>query len=189
MGLNSSSYYVIGPPINYTSIYGYPKRRFEVYQADEKGDKIAAYPVGEIKEEPMLDENGDLSGRCFYTKNLGREHGKYRFYPSPEALIVACGGRALSKPAAQRRTNGDAPLKEPGCKMLCDGAANEASPTHEPSDLEKRLKALEDKVFSAATPRKKASGNSVSRATVRHKPLRTAAAKGKTAARKKKVSS
>ena len=82
MGLNSSSYYVIGPPINYTSIYGYPKRRFEVFQADEQGNKTASYPAGEIKEEPMLDENGELWGRCFYTKNLGREHGKYRFYPA-----------------------------------------------------------------------------------------------------------
>lgn len=185
MGLNSSSYYVIGPPINYTSIYGYPKRRFEVYQADEQGNKIAAYPIGEIKEEPMLDENGDLWGRCFYTKNLGREHGKYRFYPSPEALIVACGGRALSMPAAQRPINGDAPLKEAGGPH--DGVTNEAPPTQDTSDLEKRIKALEDKAFFPAASRKKANGKSVARVTARQTHSKKPAVK--TRARKKKVSS
>ena len=185
MGLNSSSFYVIGPPINYPSIYGYPKRRFEVFQADEQGNTIAAYPTGEIKEEPMLDENGERWGRCFYTKNLGRDHGKYRFYPSPEALIVACGGKALSKPAARRPVIGDAPLKETGGPH--NGVTNQAPPTQDTSDLEKRIKALEDKVFSPATPSKKAKGKSLSRITARQTHPKKPPAK--TRARKKKVSS
>jgi hypothetical protein len=187
MSLSPDQYYVIGEPYNYTSIYGYPKRRFPVHRADELGNKLDSYSVGEIKEEPMLDENGQLWGRCFYTKSL-RPSGKYRFYPSPEALIVACGGKVLSKPAAEHPIKGDVQEKAFE-KLLNTPETDEDGPgvdsPNKASPIEERLSKLEAKIDAlAAKPRNKA-------ATSRRAPAKVSRskAKTKTPARKKKVTS
>jgi len=187
MSLSSDQYYVIGEPINYHSIYGYPKRRFPVYPADADGNKTGTYSVGEIKEEPMLDENDQLWGRCFYTKNLGRPTGKYRFYPSPEALIVACGGQVVSKPAAEHPIKGDVQEKAFD-KLLTTNETAEDGPSAESpnkaSPIEERLSRLEAKIDELTPkPRKKATGAN------RRAPAKKSRPKAKTPARKKKVTS
>ena len=179
MSLSPDQYYVIGEPVNYSSIYGYPKRRFPVHRADELGNKQDSYSVGEIKEEPMLDENGQLWGRCFYTKSL-RPSGKYRFYPSPEALIVACGGKALAKPAAEHPIQDGDPQHAPDEDGPGVERPNKASP------IEERLSKLEAKIDALTPkPRKKATGAN------RRAPAKKSRPKSKTKApvRKKKVTS
>ena len=186
MSLSPDQYYVIGEPINYHSIYGYPKRRFPVHRADESGNKQDSYSVGEIKEEPMLDENGHLWGRCFYTKSL-RPSGKYRFYPSPEALIVACGGKVLAKPAAEHPIKGDVQAKAFD-KLLTTTETDEDGPgvesPNKASPIEERLSKLEAKIDELTPkPRKKATGAN------RRAPAKKSRPKAKTPARKKKVTS
>ena len=177
MSLSPDQYYVIGEPINYTSIYGYPKRRFPVFRANENGEKQNEYSIGEIKEEPMLDENGQLWGRCFYTKSL-RPSGKYRFYPSPEALIVACGGKVLAKPAAEHPIQtGDAHPAAPDEDGPGVDSPNRASP------IEERLSKLEAKIDALTPkPRKKATSS-------RRTPAKASRSKkaAKAPSRKKKV--
>jgi len=189
MSLSPDQYYVIGEPVNYSSIYGYPKRRFPVHRADELGNKQDSYSVGEIKEEPMLDENGQLWGRCVYTKNLGRGHGKYRFYPSPEALIVACGGKVVAKPAAEHPIKGDVQAKAFD-KLLTTTETDEDGPgvesPNKASPIEERLSKLEAKIDALTPkPRKKATGAN------RRAPAKKPRPKSKTKApaRKKKVTS
>ena len=137
----------------------------------------------------MLDENDQLWGRCFYTKNLGRPTGKYRFYPSPEALIVACGGQVVSKPAAEHPIKGDVQEKAFD-KLLTTNETAEDGPSAESpnkaSPIEERLSKLEAKIDELTSkPRKKATGAN------RRAPAKKSRPKSKTKApvRKKKVTS
>jgi hypothetical protein len=109
--LDKNRQYRVGEPIHYTSIYGYPKRRFRIE------DVAAGSVVGTAKEEIVPGVNGKESTRVFYTRDISRNPPMLRFYDSPEALIVAFGGqlvpkivtkkpakRAAKKPVAKRRT-------------------------------------------------------------------------------------
>ena len=199
MSLSPDQYYVIGEPVNYSSIYGYPKRRFPVHRADELGNKQDSSSVGEIKEEPMLDENGQLWGRCFYTKTLGRPTGKYRFYPSPEALIVACGGKATRKPAANHpiqtgdvhpaATDEDAQDVKTATQALASLDSG-ATSLVKGDELEKRLSALEAKIDDLTLRPRKAKGAVSGRSSARNpataqKPAKSKKVKGPP--RRKKV--
>jgi hypothetical protein len=112
--LDKNRQYRVGEPIHYTSIYGYPKRRFRIE------DVATGQTVGTAKEEIVPGVNGKESTRVFYTRDISRNPPMLRFYDSPEALIVAFGGqlerktvkkpaakvaakRAAKKPAAKRR--------------------------------------------------------------------------------------
>jgi hypothetical protein len=88
--------YYVGDAINYTSMYGYPKRRYKVFQLDpgEQYNPLAHW-VGEIKEERIADESGDCITTVFYEKNGWRRQGLIRFFASCEALLIACGKTPL----------------------------------------------------------------------------------------------
>jgi len=109
--LDKNRQYRVGEPILYTSIYGYPKRRFRIE------DVATGSVVGTAKEEIVPGVDGKESTRVFYTRDISRNPPMLRFYDSPEALIVAFGGqlerktvkkaaakRAAKKPVAKRRT-------------------------------------------------------------------------------------
>ena len=180
MGLNSEKFYTIGEAENYTSIYGYAKRRFPVYECDEQGNKLpSAYGVATIKEEPLLDENGQLWGRCFYTKSGILGGGKYRFYPSCEALIAAAGGKVAQKPAA------DHPIQKDAIKSSDPALAGVNLPDMTPT-LEERMAVLEEKINSLSAPRPRKPANPKSPARLAAKQHRAKKPKG-SPPRKKKV--
>ena len=79
--------YKIGEPSDYSSIYGYQKRRFPVI------DAASGNQVGYVKEEPVLNGDGTESTRMVYTRNISRPTNAKRFYASPEALVEAFGGK------------------------------------------------------------------------------------------------
>jgi len=81
-----SGKYSVGQPVQYGSIYSYQKFKFPV--RDEGGNII-----GWAKQERVVDDNGEESGVCYYTRDLPKPHGAKRFYSSPQALIIACGGQ------------------------------------------------------------------------------------------------
>ena len=85
--LDKNRQYRVGEPIHYTSIYGYPKRRFRIE------DVATGSVVGTAKEEIVPGVNGKESTRVFYTRDISRNPPMLRFYDSPEALIVAFGGQ------------------------------------------------------------------------------------------------
>jgi hypothetical protein len=91
MGATLSGKYTIGEPIEYISIYGYPKRRFPILT--ENSSEV----VGHVKEELVLDGEKNEIGKVFYTRNLTRPYGQKRFYESVEALILAFGGEIARK--------------------------------------------------------------------------------------------
>ncbi len=99
--LDKNRQYRVGEPIHYTSIYGYPKRRFRIETKD-------GHVVGHAKEEIVPGVNGKESTRVFYTRDISRNSPMLRFYDSPEALIVAFGGqlerKAVKKPATKTST-------------------------------------------------------------------------------------
>ena len=98
--LDKNRQYRVGEPIHYTSIYGYPKRRFRIE------DVATGSVVGTAKEEIVPGVNGKESTRVFYTRDISRNPPMLRFYDSPEALIVAFGGqlerKTVKKPATKR---------------------------------------------------------------------------------------
>jgi hypothetical protein len=100
--LDKNRQYRVGEPIHYTSIYGYPKRRFRIV------DVATGSTVGTAKEEIVPGVNGKESTRVFYTRDISRNPPMLRFYDSPEALIVAFGGqlerKAVKKPATKTST-------------------------------------------------------------------------------------
>ena len=100
--LDKNRQYRVGEPILYTSIYGYPKRRFRIE------DVATGSVVGTAKEEIVPGVNGKESTRVFYTRDISRNPPMLRFYDSPEALIVAFGGqlerKAVKKPATKTST-------------------------------------------------------------------------------------
>jgi len=81
-----SGKFSVGQPVQYGSIYAYQKFKFPVL--DESGAR-----VGWAKQERIVDENGEESGVCYYTRDLPKPYGAKRFYSSPQALIIACGGQ------------------------------------------------------------------------------------------------
>ena len=52
----------------------------------------AGQVVGWCKQEKVVDENGEESGVAYYTRDLSKPYGAKRFYSSPQALVIACGG-------------------------------------------------------------------------------------------------
>ena len=87
--LNPETKYRLGDPVDYTSMYGYAKRRFPVYAMNDDGESS----VGSIKEEKIINENGDVEDVMFYERNGWKKSGQQRFYTSCEALVIACGGK------------------------------------------------------------------------------------------------
>jgi hypothetical protein len=208
MSLVSDSYYALGEPEEYRSIYGYQKRRFQVYPTDAEGNRNGG-SVGKIKEEPLLDENGKLWGRCFYSRDLSRPCGKYRFYPSPEALIAAFGGKVLSKPAAENTVQptmpqhfaqalGETQDPEDAQDLVVAGTALASIHAGEKlvagSDLahrldavEKQLKAVEDKVFLGPLKTRRTATKPATKPKPAKKSVKKPAAKAKAPPRRKKL--
>ena len=87
MKLEKGVKYVIGKPEQYTSIYGYKKNKLPVRKVD------GGESVGIIKEEEVLTAEGKRTGVMYYERNGWKNYGQKRFYESPEALILACGGQ------------------------------------------------------------------------------------------------
>ena len=100
--------YSVGEPIEYASIYGYGKRRFPVLNQ-------AGEAIGCVKEELLLNGEGQEVGKLYYSRNIMRPHGAKRFYDSVESLVLAYGGsmdRTKKKPVAKVRTPKAAPAKK-----------------------------------------------------------------------------
>jgi hypothetical protein len=83
--MSLSGKYSIGEPLQYGSIYHSQKWRFPV---KDEGGQV----VGWCKQEKVVDENGEESGVTYYTRDLPKPYGAKRFYSSPQALVIACGG-------------------------------------------------------------------------------------------------
>ena len=79
-------------PIEYTSIYGYPKRRFMVR------DMTSGQDIGCVKEEKVIAEDGSVSCVMFYERNGWKGRAQQRFYQTAIALIIAMGGKVWSEP-------------------------------------------------------------------------------------------
>jgi hypothetical protein len=77
----------LGEKAQYASIYGYQKFRYPVIDV-ETGQEL-----GLIKEEVTPGIPGQPDIAVYYEKNRWRLHGKLRFYQSPEALVLALGGK------------------------------------------------------------------------------------------------
>lgn len=88
--LSSDKKYNIGDPVEYGSVYGYQKFKFPVIE------ETSGATVGYVKEEVILGEDGEPAGRTYYTRDICKQHGQKRFYTSPEALVLACGGKLAS---------------------------------------------------------------------------------------------
>jgi len=95
--LNENCKYRVGDVIEYGSIYGYQKNKFPVI------DDASGSTVGHVKEELILGEDGEPVGRTYYTRDIYKKSGQKRFYSSPEALILACGGK-LANPKMKVRS-------------------------------------------------------------------------------------
>jgi hypothetical protein len=77
----------LGEKQKYASIYGYEKFRYPVIEVS------TGQTLGSIKEEVTPGVPGQSDITAYYEKNRWRDHGKLRFYQSPEALILALGGQ------------------------------------------------------------------------------------------------
>ena len=77
----------LGEKQKYASIYGYPKFRYPVIEVS------TGQALGLIKEEVTPGIPGQPDITVYYEKNRWRDHGKLRFYQSPEALVLALGGQ------------------------------------------------------------------------------------------------
>ena len=77
----------LGEKQKYASIYGYEKFRYPVIEVS------TGQTLGLIKEEVTPGIPGQPDITVYYEKNRWRDHGKLRFYQSPEALILALGGQ------------------------------------------------------------------------------------------------
>ena len=78
--------YKVGAPKQYSSTYGYQKFKYPVIGED-------GHERGHIKQEQIIDEAGQSVTTVYYTRDFQRPHGAKRFYSSPEALIIAFGGK------------------------------------------------------------------------------------------------
>ena len=76
-----------GEKQKYASIYGYEKFRYPVIEVS------SGQTLGLIKEEVTPGIPGQPDITVYYEKNRWRDHGKLRFYQSPEALVLALGGQ------------------------------------------------------------------------------------------------
>lgn len=86
--------WVVGEAVDYGSIYGYPKRKIMVYRINP--GQVAGQAEKEyVKEELIVNENGEIAGVCYYRGSFNRPSGKLRFYSSPEAFLIACGNQLM----------------------------------------------------------------------------------------------
>ena len=119
--------FYIGEPVQYQSMYHYSKFRFPVISSE------TGSAVGWVKQEKVVDENGDESGTTYYTRDFDKPHGMKRFYSSPQALVVALGGQIdRTKPnplAAVLNTPADEPLLN---ETTGEAEKQPESPTPEP---------------------------------------------------------
>lgn len=106
--------YAVGKPMEYTSMYGYLKLLFPVHEVDTSTGELGQY-VGDIKQEPMPDENGNLVGFAYYTKANWRGNGQLRFYPTPEALLAAF---RMPVYAGEVTTPGDETVTDSGVSVV-----------------------------------------------------------------------
>jgi hypothetical protein len=89
--------YLVGDAREYRSVYGYPKRIYDVHRLQPGARVGESTRIGGIKEERIADENGQIVTTVVYEKNNWRNRGLIRFYASPEALLIACGLTPLYK--------------------------------------------------------------------------------------------
>ena len=133
----------IGEPVKYQSMYHYSKFRFPVMISPDGG--IAGW----IKQEKVVDENGDESSCTYYTRDLDKPYGMKRFYSSPQALVIALGGqidRTKPNPLA-------AVLNTPADEPLLNETTGEAEPQVEKqpeTPIEKLQAKLDEPVLDAA---------------------------------------
>ena len=133
----------IGEPVKYQSMYHYSKFRFPVISSE------TGSAVGWVKQEKVVDENGDESGTTYYTRDFDKPHGMKRFYNSPQALVIALGGqidRTKPNPLA-------AVLNTPADEPLLNETTGEAEPQVEKqpeTPIEKLQAKLDEPVLDAA---------------------------------------
>jgi len=94
--LDSDKQYRVGDVKDYTSIYGYPKKMYPII--DVESDET----VGHVKEEALVDADGERAVLMYYERNGWRKHGQLRFYTSIEACVKACGGTLVTPAKAKR---------------------------------------------------------------------------------------
>jgi len=153
--------YKIGDTTPYQSIYGYRKNRVAIIDVE------TGQSVGDVKEERTPGIPGQPEITVYYTRGINKPHGTLRFYQSPEALVIALGGQIATERFAAVQPVADVEVEKKIIKVAdADESADDSpKPT---SDVEARIKALEDKVFL---------GPAKSRRTPAKKPARKPAAK------------
>jgi len=124
--------YKVGEKTSYTSIYGYPKNRYEIIDAE------TGKSVGEVKEERTPGVPGQPDICVYYTRGIEKPHGTLRFYQSPESLVIALGGNIDTSHIA---------AVEPEIEKTIVKAADVESGV----GIEARLKALEAKMATVET--------------------------------------
>ena len=101
----------MGNPCPYTSMYGYAKRKHEVL--NNADDQV----IGYIKEEEVLDGDGEVAYSTYYTRSFDRPGGAKRFFDSPQALLKAFGYAVKRKPVTKMAATKKArPVKKPARK-------------------------------------------------------------------------
>jgi hypothetical protein len=129
----------IGEPVQYQSMYHYQKWRFPVISSE------TGSTVGWVKQERVVDENGDESSSTYYTRDFDKPYGMKRFYSSPQALVIALGGqidRTKPNPLA-------AVLNTPADEPLLNETTGEVEPETK-TPIEKLQAKLDDPVLDAA---------------------------------------
>lgn len=90
----------------YTSIYGYQKRRYPVFDVTDPDNELF---VGDIKQEIVKNTAGELCEPVYYTRDFERPNEGLRFFNSPEALILAFGGQIKKHGGRQKEREYDVP--------------------------------------------------------------------------------
>jgi hypothetical protein len=84
--------------VQYRSIYSYQKLRYPVF--DDESNMLLGY----VKQECILDEDGEWLAPVYYTKDFSRPSGKTRFYGSVNSLLIAFGAK-IARVAKKKLTS------------------------------------------------------------------------------------
>ena len=161
MGYLEGKNVLLGEKQKYASIYGYPKFRYPVIEVS------TGQALGLIKEEVTPGIPGQPDITVYYEKNRWRDHGKLRFYQSPEALVLALGGQIDTS-----RLLPPEPEPEPEVKAV----------------IRRTSETIKRKTSKAPTARRKKPAKTTRQKAVKKPARKVAAKKAKPGARRVKKS-